>query len=207
VPDGPDGGLEPPHPNGAVTQNEARHASTLRRRAMLIGATLVAIAWIFALVWSVTVTTHSPERLDAAAATTVTRACDDAQAKLKALPNAFPRTGADRVTRIRAENTLVRAMVTTFQSVNPRHSTPRTALRAWSADWLRVVEARERYAHDLETAGRARFVLPAAKGVKPVTDKMDDFVRESHPDLDACFTEALAIDTVEGPREYKKVTQ
>ena len=54
----------------------------------------------------------------------------------------------------------------------------------------------------------ARLVLPAnSGGLKPVTDRMDDFVRENHPDLDACFTESLALETVEGPREYKLQTK
>ena len=52
-------------------------------------------------------------------------------------------------------------------------------------------------------------MLPTSKSgsLKPVTSNMDDYVRESHPNLDACFTEALQLDVVEGPREYQKVTQ
>ena len=70
------------------------------------------------------------------------------------------------------------------------------------------------YADDLESAKddptkKFQFVLPTSKSgsLKPVTSNMDDYVRESHPNLDACFTEALQLDVVEGPREYKKVTQ
>jgi hypothetical protein len=171
----------------------------------LLIALAVAAAWAFALVWSVTVTTHSPERLDAAAAAAVAAACSGTQQTLKQLPNPSPITGADRVARIRSENHALRGMVDRFATVAPRSTTPRRALTAWTADWRKVIDARDRYANDLDTKHRAQFVLPAATGVKPVTDKMDDFVRENHPDLDPCFTGALAVETVEGPRDYKKV--
>ena len=69
-----------------------------------------------------------------------------------------------------------------------------------------MVDARDRYANDLETKPKTQFVLPATQGLKPVTQNMDDFVRENHPNLDACFTAALALETVEGPREYKAVS-
>jgi len=51
-----------------------------------------------------------------------------------------------------------------------------------------------------------RFILPAVKAIKPITGHMDDFVRENNPRLDACFTEALQVETVEGPRDYRRVT-
>jgi len=102
---------------------------------------------------------------------------------------------------------VLRAMVRRFAEVRPRASTAAAAVRGWSDDWSKVVDARERYATDLETKKAAQFVLPATRGVKPVTKNMDDFVRENHPNLDACFTEGLALETVEGPRDYKKVTQ
>jgi hypothetical protein len=35
---------------------------------------------------------------------------------------------------------------------------------------------------------------------------MDDFVRENHPNLDACFTAALQLEQFEGKRVYEKVT-
>jgi hypothetical protein len=177
----------------------------VRRRVFLLIALAVVAAWAFALVWSVTVTTHSPERLDKAAASAVAGACAGTQQALKQLPKPSPIAGADRVARIRSENAALRAMVDRFAAVEPRSSTPRRALTAWTADWRKVIDARERYASDLDTKHRAQFVLPAAKGVKPVTDKMDDFIRENHPDLDPCFTGALALETVEGPRDYKKV--
>lgn len=211
-PEPPDYDFAAPHPNGAVHPSGITRARRIRRRVFLVGGILLVAVWIFAIVWSVTVTSHSPERLDANAASAVAAACNDTQAKLRALPNPSPVLGADRVARIRAEDAQLRAMLRRFDAVTPRSKTPTEALRGWTADWGRVVDARERYAADLEAAKsdpskKVKFVLPAVQGVKPVTDKMDDFVRENHPDLDACFTEALQVERVEGARTYGKVTQ
>jgi hypothetical protein len=153
---------------------------------------------------------HSPERLDDASAAAVSAACDRAQGELKALPNPSPRLGADRVARVRAENVVLRAMATQFGTVHPPAKTPAAALQGWSADWGRMVDARDRYADALArsaaTGVKVRFILPAVKAVKPITGHMDDYVRENNPRLDACFTRALQIETVEGTRDYKKVT-
>jgi hypothetical protein len=200
--------IEQPHPNGAGKKDPHAHARMMRNRIILIAFGLIAVAWIFALIWSVTVATHSPERLDRTAVQQASAVCNGAQSRLKTLPNNFPRAGADRVARIRSENAILTDMATRFGSIRPTHSAPTNALRAWSKDWSRVIAARGQYASNLEQRGQARLVLPATSsgGLKPVTDKMDDFVRENHPDLDACFTQALALDTVEGPRVYKAVT-
>ena len=104
--------------------------------------------------------------------------------------------------RYLAENATLR----TSRSSNPSE-TEAAALVGWTTDWSRVIEARERFANDLDTNRTAEFVLPASTGVKPVTGKMDDYVRENHPNLDACFTTALDAETVEGPRVYQKVTK
>jgi hypothetical protein len=157
------------------------------------------------LAWTL-VGSRSPERLEPAAAAQLSAACDDAQARLKTVPNAFPRTGPDRVARIRTENEVLRTMIRRFGEVRPRAATPAAAVRGWTDDWSKAVDARERYANDLETKKTAQFVLPSTQGLKPITKNMDDFVRENHPNLDACFVDALALETVEGPREYKEVT-
>ena len=202
--------FEAPHPNGA-----AEHAPRGRKgRApwefmiLLLFVALIAVGIILA--WTL-VGSHSPERMDAKSAAALDAMCNTAQARLKTLPNSFPRTGAERVERIRAENTVLRSMVSDFAQVHPQEPTPTRALEGWSTDWTRVIDARERYAADLaatkgHTDKKAQFVLPATTGIKPVTAKMDDFVRENHPNMKGCFTEALALDVVEGPREYKEVT-
>ena len=101
-------------------------------------------------------------------------------------------------------------MVARFATVTPRSSTPAQALKGWSTDWSHVVVARERYASDLaaaaKTGAKVQLVLPATGGVKPVTDKMDDFVRENHPNLNVCFTKALQLEVVEFQRTYTTVT-
>ena len=202
--------FEAPHPNGAVHQSGITHARRVRRRLYLIGGILFMGVWIFAIVWSVTVTTKSPERLDGAAADAVNAACLNAQRQLNALPNPYPILGADRVARLRAENVVLRGMLTQVRTVDPAHKTPTTALRGWTDDWSRVIDARATYAGQLE-AGKSdptkkvKFVLPSDSGaLEPVTSKMDDFVRENHPNIDACFTNALQADVVEGQRVYGK---
>jgi hypothetical protein len=202
--------LAPPSSNGAAkhrgNDSEHDHARRIRSRIILITFIVIGAVWIFAIVWSVTVTTHSPERLDVASAASVSAACNDAQSQLKALPLSFPRLGADRVARIRRENTILTSMVARFGTIHPPRRTPATALKGWSGDWTRVIEARARYAHDLDTKHRAELVLPATAGIDPITQKMDDFVLENHPNLSACFTQALQLDVVEGQRVYQKVT-
>ena len=197
--------FDPPHPNGAPERvGPTRTHPPWEFIVLMLFVALIGVGIILA--WTL-VGSRSPERLESAAAARLSSACNDAQATLRTLPNNFPRAGADRVARIRAENEVLRAMVRRFAEVRPRASTAAAAVRGWSDDWSKVVDARERYATDLETKKAAQFVLPATRGVKPVTKNMDDFVRENHPNLDACFTEGLALETVEGPRDYKKVTQ
>jgi hypothetical protein len=208
--DEPAPSFEAPHPNGAVHASGTSHGRRVRRRLILGGSFLFIAVWIFAIVWSVTVTTKSPERLDGGAANAVDAACRTAQHQLNALPNSYPIQGADRVARVRAENVVMRAMINQFGAVDPQHRTPTNALRGWTDDWSRVIDARATYANELE-AGKSdptkkvKFVLPSDAGaLQPVTNKMDDFVRENHPNIDACFTNALQADVVEGPRTYGK---
>jgi hypothetical protein len=187
-----------------VEETDAERSGTpWEFKALLIFVAVLAVGIILA--WTL-VGSRSPERLDPAAAADLSAACNDAQAALKALPNPSPRSGPDRVARIRAEDDALRTMVRRFGQVHPRGSTPAAAVRGWSDDWSKVIDARERYANDLETKNKAQFVLPATQGLKPVTQNMDDFVRENHPNLDACFADALALETVEGPRAYTPVT-
>jgi hypothetical protein len=196
--------FEAPHPNGA-----AKSPAGGRTRApweFIILALFVALIAVgIILAWTL-VGSHSPERLSTADAARISAACNEAQAQLKALPNPSPVLGADRVARIRAEDAILRTMVSRIGDTLPRSKTPAVALRGWTTDWTNVIDARERYADDLVTKGRAKLVLPASQGVKPITQNMDDYVRENHPNLDACFTGALEVETVEGPREYRKVT-
>jgi hypothetical protein len=200
--------FDPPHPNGAGhTPPERRGRAPWEFVILALLVLLVGVGII--LGWTL-VGAHSPERLDPAAASAVAAACNDAQATLKALPNPDPRTGPDRIARLRAENRVLQDMVTRFGTVHPTGSTPATALQKWSADWGRMIDARARYADDLQsiagTTKKVRFIYPATNGIRPVTQQMDDFVRENHPHLDACFTAALQLEQYEFKRVYEKVT-
>jgi hypothetical protein len=200
--------FEAPHSNGAVHQAKPRRAHAPWEFIVL--TLFVAILCIGIILGWTLVGAHSPERLDAASAAALTAACDQAQARLKALPNSDPRLGADRVARVRAEDVELRAMVAQFATVHPRAKTPLAAVQGWSADWGRMIDARNRYADDLArsatTKAKVRFIYPAVNAITPITGHMDDFVRENNPHLDACFTAALQIEVVEGPRDYEKVT-
>ena len=202
--------FEVPHPNGAAKNGSHRFHRGRRiprvRRGWIIGGAVVFVGlWIFAIIWSVTVTRHSPEHLDDAAAADVEAACVAAQNALESLPALpDPAPGADRVARVRAENEILSAMTDRFDDVEPVDATPASALRQWTADWRRVIAAREQYANDLETQKRARFVVPAARGIQPVTDKMEDFVLEQSGRTNTCSTAALQAEVVEGERQYGK---
>lgn len=200
--------FEAPHTNGAASNGGGPTRPTHRlpriRRGWIIGGAIAFVAlWIFAIIWSVTVTPHSPERLDGAAASDVEAACARARTDLKALPALpNPAPGAARVDRVRSENVILNSMADRFDTVVPTDSTPASALKQWTSDWRRVIQARATYASDLETKKRARLVIPAVRGIQPVTDKMDDFVREQSARIDSCFTTTLQAEIVEGARHY-----
>jgi hypothetical protein len=201
----PGGALATPHPNGGGGHRARNRPRPPKELIALLGifvviATLVVVGWIF-------FGSRSPERLDEPAAAEVTSACRAAQEMMNELPNPAPRGGDEIVARMRAENGVLRAMTARLSDVRPVDAEPAEALRAWVDDWARVTDARARFVDTLETEKRAQFVLPASRGVKPVTGTMDDFVRVNHPTIDACFTEALQLEVVDQPREYGKVTQ
>lgn len=204
--------LEPPHPNGAVHANGSQPAAKRKHAPweFMILTLFVALICIAIILGWTLVGHHSPERLTKAEAATVSTACNDAQAALKQLPNPNPIDGGDVVARIRAEDTVLRSMVTRFTEVTPSASTPAAALRGWTEDWSRVIDARERFATALAgtkgTDNKVEFVLPATNGIHPVTDNMDNYVRENDPNLKACFTDAVQLSTVEGPRTYGPVS-
>ncbi len=194
--------FSPPHRNGSNAAPRGRRPWELAILGLLFALLCIGIIVGWTLYGS-----RSPERLDGSSAPAVAAACTGAEQALRGLPNAAPVSGADRIARVRAEDRVLRSMLATIAAVHPRATTPARALRGWATDASNVVEARERYASTLAGGGRAQLVLPAYQGIKPVTARMDDFVRENHPHLDACFTAALQLDVVEGERVYEKVTQ
>jgi len=202
--------FERPHRNGSAHPPEPpprKHAPW----EFMILSLLVAILCIGIILGWTLVGSKSPERLDDASAVALSTACTKAQTALKALPNPYPVQGADRVARVRAENVVLNTMLEQFAAVHPTGSTPAGAVKGWTTDWEHMVSARAVYADDLEHAAgtdtKVRLIYPAKNAIKPVTNLMDDFVRENHPRLDACFTEGLQLEVVEGQRDYKKVTK
>ncbi len=207
--------FEAPHSNGAVHLNEPEPAK--RKHApweFLILFLFVLIICIgISLGWTL-VGSKSPEKVDAASSAAVAAACDQAQAQLKALPDPDPRgNGTERATRVRAEDTVLRDMITRIASVHPKSSTQYAGLQGWTKDWSRMIDARVTYADSLaalatskDPKARVQFVYPASNAITPITTNMDNYVRESTPRLNSCFSAALQLEVVEGPRDYQKVT-
>jgi len=194
--------LEPPHRNGDSPHPPAERAGRPPWEFMILALFIALICIAIILGW-ILFGSNSPERLDAGAAGSIDAACREAQTELAALPDLEPRGGAAVVARIRAENRVLRRMVAEIGTVRPADETQAAALRDWSADWAAVVAARENFTERLETEKRAKFVLPAETGsLKPVTGRMDDYVRQSHPMMDACLTESLRVEVVDTPRSY-----
>lgn len=170
-----------------------------------IALALFVVAWIVAITYSVTAGGTSPERLDDGAARTVESNCRAAQRALRAVPqlgdNPAP---AQTATRLDRENEILARMVQQQREVRPDKKTPTTALRAWLADWQRLIVARDHYSEDLRTKGRdARFIEPAYKGVEPIADKMNDWILEQGTRTNTCHTDALQAEVVNGPRKYE----
>ncbi len=207
--------FEAPHMNGAVHHDgdppKRKHAPW----EFLILALFVLIICIgITLGWTL-VGSHSPEKLDVGSADAISAACNTAVTKLKALPDRDPthEDGTKRAARVRAENVVLREMVTEIAAVPVKGKTPAAGVRGWLNDWTRMIDARDVYASSLEALARSknpnakvRFIYPASGAITPVTTNMDNYVRESTPLLDACFTAALQLEVVEGPRVYVKVT-
>jgi len=209
-------GFEPPHSNGAVHPAEPPSRRKRPPWEFLILMLLVLLLCVGIILGWTLVGSKSPEKLDAPTAAAVAAACDRAQATLKALPDSDPtrENGTKRAARVRAENVPLRTMVSEIAAVHPKSSTQAAGLLGWSKDWTRMLDARDVYASSLEDLARSsnpdakvRLIYPATHAIRPITQNMDDYVRESTPRLDACFTEALQLEVVEGPREYKKVTK
>jgi hypothetical protein len=204
--------FEPPHSNGA-----AHPAPPKRTHApwefMILTLFVLLICIGIILGWTL-FGSHSPEKLDATSAADVAAACNRAQAKLKTLPDPDPRgNGTERAARVQGENVVLRTMVAQIAVVHPKSSTQYAGLQGWTKDWTRMIDARVRYATSLEALAhstnpnaKVRFVYPASNAIRPITTNMDNYVRESTPRLDACFSAALQLEVVEGPRVYAKVT-
>ncbi len=213
--DPPEPTFEAPHPNGALTHDHGDHGNTSRRPhapwEFLILMLFVALVCIGIIAGWTLVGHSSPERMATTEAVQLGQVCTDARTALQALPDNFPKTGAERVVRIRAENEILRRMVEQLRATPIREATPAAAVRGWTNDWAKVVDARDAYANALEAAKgtdkTVKFTLPAnTGGLKPITLKMDDFVRENYPHLDACNTGMVALEQIEGPRVYGKAT-
>ena len=199
------GTFEPPHPNGAVHRNEGvARRRRIRRNVIVAAVIIVAIAWGYALWFSVTRNT-SPELLDDADRAAVVAACDRARDELQKIET--EPIGDTAVTRIREENDILTAMVRELDDISPADDDPRTALTGWTNDWTEVIAARDRFATDLEPDGSARFSVPNIKAgsLKPITVRMTDYAEQQ--DMPTCTVTALQADVVDRDRDYNLVEE
>ncbi len=177
---------------------------TRRRRLAIAGTLLFVGAWVVAITYSVTVGGTSPERLDPAQARVAETACSDAQRALGPLPQ----VGADatideRASRLASENAILTQMIRRIRVLQPKGESAAAALTGWLDDWQKLVTAREHYESDVRTKGaEARFVEPAAVGIQPIADKMNDWILEQGGRTESCNTGQLQAEVVEGPRTY-----
>jgi hypothetical protein len=169
------------------------------------GLLLFAAAWVVAITYSVTAGGTSPERLPDGIARIVEANCKTAQTALAQLPALDRRaTPAETATRLDQENEILTRMAIRQRQLRPEQDSPAEALRAWIADWQRLIAARERYAGDLRTKGAdARFIQPAYNGVEPIADTMNDWILEQGKRTNTCNTDALQGEVVNGPRKYE----
>ncbi|MGQ0824120.1 MAG: hypothetical protein ACT4OX_03635 [Actinomycetota bacterium] len=195
------GSLEEPHPNGAPTSATTSPPPNPLRRRLLLGAlVVVALAWGYAIWFSVTRT--PPENLSEDTRRAVGAACTDARQALRTLPDlaAEPTAGA-AIALVRDENNVFEEMIIRFRDTAPAGGDAGEALEKWTDDWDAVVDARAAFADDLDADGEARLTLPAVDGgVRPITDRMDEYAEARG--LDACTPNALQVEVVDSAREY-----
>ena len=157
--------FEAPHSNGAVHHPPPPRRGHAPWEFIILGLFVAILCILIILGWTL-VGSHSPERLDQASAAAVSAACDKAQSQLKLLANPDPRQGADRVARIRAEDGPLQRDGHGVRGSASDVGDPGPALQAWSTDWGRMIDARARYADDLEHAAgtdkKVRLIYPAA---------------------------------------------
>jgi hypothetical protein len=183
---------------------DADRKRTTRRRLAIGGALLFVAAWTIAIIYSVTAGGTSPERLTHPQAQVAETACRDAQRALAALPPVSIGAPIDaRASRVASENAILTEMIRRMRAIHPEGGSPAVALTGWLDDWQELVTAREHYESDLRTKGvEARFVEPAAVGIQPIADKMNDWILEQGGRTDSCNTGQLQAEVVEGPRIY-----
>ena len=177
------------------------------RRRLWLGALVVFLGlWAIALTYSVTAGGKSPERLNNADAAVAETACLNAQREMTALPQVGLHARiAARSARVSSEDAILNRMIQQMRALHPQSDAPKVALTAWLDDWQKLVTARQNYADDLRRLGAsARFVEPAAAGIQPIADKMNNWILEQGTRTDACNTGQLQAEVVEGPRTYGK---
>jgi hypothetical protein len=191
-------------PNGAPAAADVTQGRNVRRYLVVGAFVLVGLAWGIAIIYSVTAGGRSPERLSDAEARVVAGACQNAQEALEKLPQVDgPANLPDKADRVEHEDAILAAMIEKIRAVHPEGHDPTIALTGWLSDWQRLVTAREEYVNDLRTRGTdARFVEPAADGVEPIANKMNDWILEQGTRTDGCNTGVLQVEVVEGPRIY-----
>ena len=198
----------PPHTNGSGPTPGTSAKRSIGRKVFIAAMVVFLGAWAIALVYSVTAAGKSPERLNNQDAGVAEAACNSAQHAMAALPAVGIHSPINaRADRVAGEDRILTEMIDRMRTLRPQSDAPKVALNAWLDDWQRLVEARQHYSNDLRTLGiNARFVEPAAAGIQPIADKMNDWILEQGTRTDSCNTGRLQAEVVEGPRIYGKAS-
>ena len=199
-----DGDFEGPHPNGALQRPRDGRARRVRRRLLLAAAIVVAVAWAYAIWYSVT--RKNPEDLDEASAAAVEQVCERALDELRRLPDFDPGGGIqDDVALIEDENDVFEAMIDRLAAVEPDGNDRDAAAKAygrWLDDWRTLVARRAAVVPDLLEDGAAVPDFRRDGEPEPIATRMQAYVNAQG--LGACDPSTLQIENVDRPREYPR---
>lgn len=183
-----------PHPNGSTPR---RRRSALRRRLLWGALAAVAAVWAYGIWYSVN--RPAPEPLDDAAHDAAVTTCTAALDDLRAIPDPSAVATDSGIGRVPAENEVLRRMVTDLRNVEPDDPEGAEAFGRWLDDWDALITARAEFLVAAGERDDARLRIPVADNA-PVSVRMDDYA-DMH-DLDACSTQTLRAEVVEGDRAY-----
>lgn len=141
-----------------------------------------------------------------AARATVERACDSARTELIALgPLDAAIADAPLADRIGEESAILRDMVAAMRTASTGNDDGQRALEAWTADWDRLIDARDVAADRIRTGDHPVAWLPPVEPgeVEGIDGRLDEYTRREQ--IPACATDVLEADNLDGRRTYRAI--
>jgi hypothetical protein len=183
---------------------EPKPAGRTEARIVMIVFVVFVVGGIAAILYSF-LSDRTFERLDDAARRSVAGACDTAIDDFEAL-GALPETitREQLATRLDRENAIFASLIAGFDATTTDDAEGQAALRGWTDDWRSVLASREAYTRDVrdESIALPELSLPVADqgSIKPITRRMEEYAQLHQ--IAQCTPDALAAETVDGPRAY-----